>query len=1011
MKTLAALILLAGVAPAASGQPTLVSRTPAGQPGNGISSSAVPSLDGRFVVFTSTASDLVPGDDVNLDLFRFERETGSVVRANLPRTPRTAASLLAGGISADGRFATFSSTDGTLAPGDTNGVSDVFLYDWLAGTVVLVSRGPGGAVGNDFSSAPRISADGTRIVFTTRARNLSTVDNGIAEDVFLWERGSGALTLLSRGADGTAANGFSVFANINPSGTLVAFSSAATNLTSTPDRNAERDIYVHHVASGRTLRASVAASGVEPDGECINGVPSDDWDVLMHCDASTLVPGDTNGVGDVYVKDLVSGQIARVNLRPGGQQSPLDAGFAPLSISSAGMRVAFASSDTGLTGGASGTVVRSLDTGQNVLAAPVAAEMSADGRYAAYSFNGTPGALQVLLATLNLPEDTPTADGDGDGLPTSWEVRAGLDPNPSTSDQGAAGDPDGDSLTNAEELAGGSHPRGTFTRYLAEGSSGSFFSTRIAVTNVGATPAAVLLRFLKGNGTTASRWLTVPGRSRRTLSSANVPELDESSFATVVESDVPVVVDRSMTWSNLQYGSHAETAIAEPRLRWYLAEGATHSGFALFYLLQNANPQPADVRVTYLRPSGLPPLVKDYQVPAASRFNIWVNLEEFAGAGAALSSIDVSAVIEVTNGMPIIVERAMYLTRPGQQFAAGHASAAVADAATEWFLAEGATGDYFDLFVLIANPSQVDAPIDVRYLLTDGRTLTKRHIVPAASRYNIWVDQEVINGSTPLADVALSTTIRSVDDVPLIVERAMWWPGPTAATWHEAHNSPGATRTGTAWAVADGEVGGMTNAETYVLIANTSLTAGEARVSVYAEDGTPTQIRTFPLLASSRTNVSIRDEFPASVGKRFGVLVESVGATPANLVVERALYTDSVAGAAQFPAATALSCAIEPTVASTAGALYELQVVNNTQGPVDVYWKNYAGQRVKYATVAAGGSWHIGSYDGNVWSVVEAASGACLGVFRIPAAKVSAVVGTTNQRWAAGSNALATRLQ
>jgi Tol biopolymer transport system component len=1012
LKFLPVVILMAGLVPAASGQPILVSRTPASQPGNGISISAVPSADGRFVAFTSTASDLVAGDDVNVDLFRFERDTGTVVRANLPRTPRSSIALFAGGISADGRYTAFESTDGTLVPGDTNGVHDVFLYDWQTGTVTLISRAPGGAVGDDFSAGPQMSADGNRVVFSTRARNFSPLDNGTAEDVFLWDRGTGALTLISRGIDGSAANGFSVFGQINPSGTLVAFSSAATNLTSRPDQNGNRDIYVYHVASGRTVRASVTASGAEPDGECINGVPSDDWTVIFHCSASTLVPGDTNGTGDVYLKDLVSGQIRRVNVRPGGLQSPVDAGFAPLGISSAGTRVAFASSDGALAGGStSGTFVRLLGSGGTALAAPVAAEMSADGRYVTYSFNATAGALQVLLAPLDLPADTPTTDDDGDGLPTAWESRAGLDPGASTVDQGAAGDPDGDGQTNTQELAAGTHPRGDFTSYLAEGASGSFFTTRLAVANVDTSAASVLLRFLEGDGTTTSRWLTVPGQSRRTITSSNVPELHGSSFATVVESDKRVVVDRLMTWSDLQYGSHAETAIAQPRLRWYLAEGATHSDFALFYLLQNANPQAAAVRVTYLRPAGLPPLIKDYEVPAGSRFNIWVNIEEFPGQGTALSAIDVSAVLEVTNGVPIIVERAMYLSRPGQQFVAGHASAAVADTATEWFLAEGATGSYFDLFVLIANPSTVAAPIDVRYLLADGRTFTKRHIVPAAGRYNIWVDQEEIDGVKPLVDVAVSTTIRSVNDVPLIVERAMWWPGPTAATWHEAHNSPGATQTGTAWALAEGEVGGVVNAETYVLIANTSATAGEARVSVFSEDGSPAQVRTFPLLANSRTNVSVRDEFPATAGKRFAALIESVGSTPAALVVERALYSDTATASPRFPAATALTCAVEATVASTSGSLYELQVVNNTGSTVDVYWKNYTGQRVKYATVTAGSSWSNGSYEGNVWSIIDAGSGACLGVFRVPGAAASALVGVPSQRWAAGSNALATRLQ
>ena len=150
-----------------------------------------------------------------------------------------------------------------------------------------------------------------------------------------------------------------------------------------------------------------------------------------------------------------------------------------------------------------------------------------------------------------------------------------------------------------------------------------------------------------------------------------------------------------------------------------------------------------------------------------------MNDEEFPGLGKALAASDVSAVFEVLNAQPIIVERAMYLDVPGQPFGAGHESAGITAPANEWFLAEGATGSYFDLFVLIANPGTSDAQVEATYLLPDGTTVVKRHTVGATSRFNIWVDLE----DARLADTAVSTTIRSTNGVPVIVERAMWWPG------------------------------------------------------------------------------------------------------------------------------------------------------------------------------------------------------------------------------------------
>jgi hypothetical protein len=272
-------------------------------------------------------------------------------------------------------------------------------------------------------------------------------------------------------------------------------------------------------------------------------------------------------------------------------------------------------------------------------------------------------------------------------------------------------------------------------------------------------------------------------------------------------------------------------------------------------------------------------VIKSYMVPANSRFNIWVNtIPELANA-------EMSAVIRSTNGVPVLAERAMYLTRGGRTFVAGHESAAVAEPSTQWFLAEGATGSYFDLFVLIANPNPQPAQVEARYLLSDGTVITKQQTVAANSRFNIWVDYE----DPRLAQAEVSTTIRSTNGVAVIVERAMWWPG-SSATWVEAHNSAGTTATGTRWALAEGEQGGALGTDTYVLVANTSAFPGQARVTLILEGG-GTLERTFDLLPNSRTNVAIGAEFPAAAGRKFGTIVESLGATPAQVVVERAMYT------------------------------------------------------------------------------------------------------------------------
>ena len=183
----------------------------------------------------------------------------------------------------------------------------------------------------------------------------------------------------------------------------------------------------------------------------------------------------------------------------------------------------------------------------------------------------------------------------------------------------------------------------------------------------------------------------------------------------------------------------------------------------------------------------------------------------------------------------------------------------------------------------------------IDYLQPSGETLTKMYAVGANGRHTVWVDDEQFpagSGNRALANAAVSATVTSTNGVPIIVERTMWWPQPI---WHEAHNSPGATATGTQWALAGGEVGGPGSAETYILIANTSAFEGRARVTLLFDDGS-TASRVFVLPPRSRTNVPAG--LPEAQGgfrevaldRRFGVLIDSLGEPAAELVVERAMY-------------------------------------------------------------------------------------------------------------------------
>ena len=152
-----------------------------------------------------------------------------------------------------------------------------------------------------------------------------------------------------------------------------------------------------------------------------------------------------------------------------------------------------------------------------------------------------------------------------------------------------------------------------------------------------------------------------------------------AAFSSLIEADVQVVADRTMTWGAGGYGSHAERGVlTRTATTWFLAEGATHGSFDLFYLIQNPGPVAAVVEIAYLRPAPLTPIIRPYVVAPNSRQTIHV--DDVPG----LAETDVSAAIRTTNSVPIIVERAMYFTRPDQVFAAGHESAGVTAPQTRW---------------------------------------------------------------------------------------------------------------------------------------------------------------------------------------------------------------------------------------------------------------------------------------------------------------------------------------
>ena len=248
---------------------------------------------------------------------------------------------------------------------------------------------------------------------------------------------------------------------------------------------------------------------------------------------------------------------------------------------------------------------------------------------------------------------------------------------------------------------------------LAEGATGTFFSTDVAILNPAETPTPVTLRYFPEGQTEISETRTLPARSRTTIHLDEVPGLEGTSVSTHVDAppDAPLVVERLMSWGETGYGGHLGSAVDAPRRRWYFAEGA-QGFFSTFFLIANSGTAEATVHFTFLVEQGSP-VYHTMKVPPASR--------------RTFSASDVHAL--VNRSFATIIESDVPSWRSARctsaiprSGSADTAAPALAWPAFEWFHAEGATGSLFDTFILLANPHYFDTPVTLTFVTDSGVT-------------------------------------------------------------------------------------------------------------------------------------------------------------------------------------------------------------------------------------------------------------------------------------------------
>ena len=280
----------------------------AGAQGNDHSQAPSISQDGRYVAFHSRATNLVTGDTNNTqDVFIHDRDTGLTERVSVD-SAGIQGNLISGGpsISQDGRYVAFYSIANNLVPGDTNQRNDVFVHDRGTGLTERVSVDSAGIQGNFISGGPSISQDGRYVAFSSDANNLVPGDTNNALDVFVHDRQTGLTERVSVDSAGIQGNSSSFDSSICQEGRYVAFSSLARNLV--PGDTNLWDVFVHDRVTGLTEQISVDSVGTEGNSESL--MPSISQDcryVTFYSYATNLVPDDTNGATDVFVRTRIDG--------------------------------------------------------------------------------------------------------------------------------------------------------------------------------------------------------------------------------------------------------------------------------------------------------------------------------------------------------------------------------------------------------------------------------------------------------------------------------------------------------------------------------------------------------------------------------------------------------------------------------------------------------------------------------------------------------------------------------
>ncbi|MHB8896760.1 MAG: DUF5719 family protein [Candidatus Geothermincolia bacterium] len=718
--------LYPGTAGAGPGDILLGSASQAGVEGNGATESRPAiSADGRYVVFVSTATNLVAPATSGSQVFRKDLSTGEVrlSSCNMLGDQGNGTST-SPDVSADGRYVVFASSSTNLIAGLTL-FYQVFRKDMQTGQVLLCSCTAGGTEGNANSTQPAISDSGRYVAFDSVATNL-VIPATNHWQVFRKDLSSGTVYLCSATGAGVEANQTSSGASITADGLFVIFHTDAPNMAVPAPTN--RQVYRKNPATGALTLCSTNAAGIQGnDLSDWADVSADGRYVFFESLSVNLVAQAVSGM-QIFRKDMLTGAVALCSTNSNGSIANADC-FRP-SANADARYVAFRSTATNL--------VSPATTVQNSFRKDIAGGGVALCSSSAFGAEGNAGTESAVLSA--------------DGKFSAFRSAATNLVSPPTT------------LTQVfrKEIT---YPSATW--YLAEGTSAWGFSTYISIENANPTAVTASVTYMTSSGAVTGPDVLLPPMSQATVNPAEtVPDQD---FSTMVQCKTgrSIAVDRTMSWTGQGAASpegHSSVGVTAPATTWYLPEGSSEWGFECWLLIQNPNTTAADCTVTYMTETEGAKVVH-HTVPPSSRatFNMETDI------GKKDSSIMVSCP------SPVIPERAMYRNNRRE----GHDSIGTTAPALDYFLAEGTTAWGFTTYVLVQNPHGSPTDVTVTYMTPSGSIAQPVISIPANSRETIR-----INDIADVSNTDLSTRVHGSQSI--IAERAMYWNNGTGEACHDS---------------------------------------------------------------------------------------------------------------------------------------------------------------------------------------------------------------------------------